>query len=368
MPESLTRLHPSQDDELQQRRVFGKNFFVHLAGKTNGAHGDVINYLKSIGKVQVESYAESDFLMVFCPVVSKVGTDIEAALSNNSVLTDGKPAVLVVMHHTFDPHHLVAESRRQVNDARVWLTVDCLFYQKNLLPCPLNDIMQKQVADFLGSSSGSLVPFWPKMGSSSCSQVPFWKNTTFRTMSCSRGEVREALINEYVSQWWNVENVWEELLRPPGGKDQRRSWRRRQLSEKDRQSPGGVLRRERLPDGLLSRGFTSRNRHRSGPERQLGADGWQTGRSGGDASHVRSPSRGGGEQEAGERREGVAHRGLPVLPEQPPALPTQRHHAEAGRRLPGIVFRFTGSFLAKEQIQSCLFSGGAVGEAYNSIA
>uniref|UniRef100_G3PEN0 Uncharacterized protein n=1 Tax=Gasterosteus aculeatus aculeatus TaxID=481459 RepID=G3PEN0_GASAC len=113
----------------------------------------VINYLKSIGKVQVESYAESDFLMVFCPVVSKVGTDIEAAL----MLTDGKPAVLVVMHHTFDPHHLVAESRRQVNDARVWLTVDCLFYQKNLLPCPLNDIMQKQVADFLGSSSGSLV-------------------------------------------------------------------------------------------------------------------------------------------------------------------------------------------------------------------
>lgn len=122
-----------------------------------------------------------------------------------SVLTDGKPAVLVVMHHTFDPRHVVAESRRQVNDTRVWLTVDCLFYQKNLLPCPLNDIMQKQVADFLGSSSGSLVRrllltrrphnvvaemrdvmsllntnhvtshyFLPFL------QVPFWKNTTFR--------------------------------------------------------------------------------------------------------------------------------------------------------------------------------------------
>ncbi|XP_077949645.1 uncharacterized protein LOC120808266 isoform X2 [Gasterosteus aculeatus] len=179
MPESLTRLHPSQDDELQQRRVFGKNFFVHLAGKTNGAHGDVVNYLKRIGKVQVESYAKSDFLMVFCPVVSRVGTDIEAALSDNSVLTDGKPAVLVVMHHTFDPRHVVAESRRQVNDPRVWLTVDCLFYQNNLLSCPLNDIMQKQVADFLGSSSSSRVPFLPKIGSSSRSQVPLWKKTTF---------------------------------------------------------------------------------------------------------------------------------------------------------------------------------------------
>ncbi|XP_040017063.2 uncharacterized protein LOC120808292 isoform X2 [Gasterosteus aculeatus] len=184
-----SRQPTAQDDELQQRRVFGKNFFVHLAGKTNGAHGDVVNYLKRIGKVQVESYAESDFLMVFCPVVSRVGTDIEAALSDNSVLTDGKPAVLVVMHHTFDPRHVVAESRRQVNDTRVWLTVDCLFYQKNLLPCPLNDIMQKQVADFLGSSSGSL--------------VPFWKNTTFLAVAgavCLVGVLLVVLITQLLKK------------------------------------------------------------------------------------------------------------------------------------------------------------------------
>lgn len=77
-------LKPAEDGRSSLPSVFGKNFFVHLAGKTNGAHGDVVNYLKRIGKVQVESYAESDFLMVFCPVVSRVGTDIEAALSDNS--------------------------------------------------------------------------------------------------------------------------------------------------------------------------------------------------------------------------------------------------------------------------------------------
>ncbi|KAL6095538.1 uncharacterized protein ACO6RY_09445 [Pungitius sinensis] len=156
------------DDQLQ--RVLWRTFFVHLAGKTNGAHRDFVTYLNSIGKVEVESCTESDFLVVFCPVVSRVGTDIEAALSDNlvlSVLTDGKPTLLVVMHHTFDPNHVVAESRRQVSDPRVRLTVDCLFHQGKLLhPCSLNNAMRTQVGDFVGSQT---------LKSMICSQVTFCK-------------------------------------------------------------------------------------------------------------------------------------------------------------------------------------------------
>ncbi|XP_062415417.1 uncharacterized protein LOC134107813 isoform X2 [Pungitius pungitius] len=150
---------PLRNDDDQPQRVSGKTFFVHLAGKTNGAHGDFVRYLTSNGKVEVDSYAASDFLVVFCPVVSRVGTDIEAALSDNSVLTDGKPTLLVVMHHTFDPNHVVAESRRQVSDPRVWLTVDCLFHQGKLLQhCPLNDAMRVQVGNFLEFSFCSKIP------------------------------------------------------------------------------------------------------------------------------------------------------------------------------------------------------------------
>ncbi|KAL6095539.1 uncharacterized protein ACO6RY_09446 [Pungitius sinensis] len=165
MTENLsTKYRSFQNDDDQLQRVLGRNFFVHLAGKTNGAHGDFVTYLKSIGKVEVESCAASDFLVVFCPVVSQVGTDIEAALSDNWVLTDGKPTLLVVMHHTFDPNHVVAESRRQVSDPRVWLTVDCLFHQGKLLQhCPLNNAMWVQVGDFLGFSFGSQVPIWKKI-------------------------------------------------------------------------------------------------------------------------------------------------------------------------------------------------------------
>ena len=54
------------------------------------------------------------------------------------MLTAGKPAILVVMHHTFNPNHVVAESRRQVTNPNVRLTVDCLFHDGKFLSCTRN--------------------------------------------------------------------------------------------------------------------------------------------------------------------------------------------------------------------------------------
>ncbi|XP_035764778.1 uncharacterized protein LOC102794145 [Neolamprologus brichardi] len=131
-----------------QRHESWKKFFVWEAGKTNGAHFPVVQMLKSIGQTDVTSAAECDYLLVFCPVVSRVGTDIGEALHN---ITPGKPVILVVMHHTFDPHHVVAESRRQVNNPNVHLTVDCLFFEGHLLSCNLNDTMSGDIKRFFGS-------------------------------------------------------------------------------------------------------------------------------------------------------------------------------------------------------------------------
>ncbi|XP_054473973.1 uncharacterized protein LOC129106779 [Anoplopoma fimbria] len=133
--------------------VPGKKFFVHLAGKTNGAHQEFVGKLKGIGKRQVDSPGESDFIVVFCPVVSRVGTDVGEALNG---IQDGKPVILVVMHHTFDPEQVVAESRRQVANPNVLLTVDCLFHEHSLLNCNLNDDAWLKVEALLGFSS--LVP------------------------------------------------------------------------------------------------------------------------------------------------------------------------------------------------------------------
>lgn len=69
-----------------------------------------------------------------------------------SVLTDGKPTILVVLHHTFNPGLVVADSRRQVNDPNVHLTVDCLFYEGKLLKCDRNKIAWIEVMKVIGMS------------------------------------------------------------------------------------------------------------------------------------------------------------------------------------------------------------------------
>ncbi|KAK9531851.1 hypothetical protein VZT92_011253 [Zoarces viviparus] len=164
MPEVLsTNYQALSDMDQEEITVSGKKFFVYLAGKTNGAHGDYVAKLKGYGKIDVASPEDSDFIVVFCPIVSRVGTDISAALDNTPV---GKPILLVVMHHTFNREYVVAESRRQVSNPNVLLTVDCLFHERNLLTCNLNDIAWHEIETLLGPSppaeigQSKLVMWW----------------------------------------------------------------------------------------------------------------------------------------------------------------------------------------------------------------
>ncbi|XP_030578270.1 uncharacterized protein LOC115774934 [Archocentrus centrarchus] len=148
---------------MEEKHVSWKRFCVWEAGKTNGAHIPVVQMLQRTGQTEVTSPKESDYLLVFCPVVSRVGTDISEALDN---ITPGKSVILVVMHHTFNPDHVVAESRRQVKNPTVCLTVDCLFHEGHLLNCNLNDIMRADIQRFFGGPSSqtslwqSFPSFW----------------------------------------------------------------------------------------------------------------------------------------------------------------------------------------------------------------
>lgn len=60
----------------------GNRFYVHLAGKTNGAHLDYVRRLKNIGHTEVLSPEGSDYIVVFCPIASRVGTDVGEALES----------------------------------------------------------------------------------------------------------------------------------------------------------------------------------------------------------------------------------------------------------------------------------------------
>ncbi|KAL2082332.1 hypothetical protein ACEWY4_022150 [Coilia grayii] len=84
----------------------------------------------------------SDVTLAFCPIVSRVGTDIEAALKN---IKDSKPSILVAMHHTFDHDYVIPDTRRFGKSKNV-LIVDCLFHEDlGLLRCKANEEAHKVI-------------------------------------------------------------------------------------------------------------------------------------------------------------------------------------------------------------------------------
>ncbi|KAJ7984551.1 hypothetical protein DPEC_G00355970 [Dallia pectoralis] len=122
-------------------------FFPILTGNTLDSD---VQFIKQLPRIftKAKSLDECDVIMAFCPIVSRAGTDIESALQK---IPDGKPVILVVLHHTFDPDFTVPDSKRLVTREDVLLTVDCLFHDSKggLLDCPRNDEAVIQILQML---------------------------------------------------------------------------------------------------------------------------------------------------------------------------------------------------------------------------
>ncbi|XDV20502.1 hypothetical protein PO909_025819 [Leuciscus waleckii] len=89
-----------------------------------------------------DRYSDEAITLVFFPIVSRTGTDIDASVRDITALSyflDNKPAILVVLHHTFDPECIVSDSSKFVERENT-LVVDCLFFEdKGLLECKRNE-------------------------------------------------------------------------------------------------------------------------------------------------------------------------------------------------------------------------------------
>lgn len=109
-----------------------------------------------------ETEANCDVIVAYCPIVSRVGTDIEAALGK---IPDTIPAVLVVFHHTFDQDFIVPDTKRFLNRQDM-ITVNCLFHEsQGLLKGLLLDKAVKETLDFLkrydsGKTNGWEIRNW----------------------------------------------------------------------------------------------------------------------------------------------------------------------------------------------------------------
>ncbi|KAF3850230.1 hypothetical protein F7725_019949 [Dissostichus mawsoni] len=122
-------------EAMDKMTVPGKKFHVSLAGCTNGAHQTYVNGLKGLGQIEVISPEQSDYLVLFCPIASRVGTDIGEAMDKI-------------------PDHFVPESRRLVENPDVIVTVDVLFHESKMLICKRNDMAWSKVKGVLVVSPG----------------------------------------------------------------------------------------------------------------------------------------------------------------------------------------------------------------------
>ncbi|KAL7834445.1 hypothetical protein SRHO_G00286920 [Serrasalmus rhombeus] len=136
-------------------------YLTIVAGKTLNSHKDFKKHLhrEVPGLQEVSEKEEYDVILLFCPVVSRAGTDIKGALEKLHNIPDSKPAVLVVLHHTFNPDLTVPDSSRAVTREKT-LTVDCLFHEdKGLLQCRRNNTAIAQVKKWIESEFPWLFTF-----------------------------------------------------------------------------------------------------------------------------------------------------------------------------------------------------------------
>ncbi|XP_063322853.2 uncharacterized protein LOC134622792 [Pelmatolapia mariae] len=144
-------------EQLQQARK-GKNqnppwlrmhptvkVYTVVTGRTFGIETSIMNQVKKqkFTRKSVEettSLKDCDVIMVFCPITSRIVSDVAAALRREEVSLSDKPVILVLMHHTRDVKYSTGGRNRAELGPKVKLQVDVLFHdtQRGLLDCDKN--------------------------------------------------------------------------------------------------------------------------------------------------------------------------------------------------------------------------------------
>uniref|UniRef100_A0A4W4F7T5 Uncharacterized protein n=1 Tax=Electrophorus electricus TaxID=8005 RepID=A0A4W4F7T5_ELEEL len=98
---------------------------------------------------KVDAVVACDFILGFCYIVSRAGSDLEAKLNTLNCVLATKPTLLVVLHHTLDPDCTVPDSSRWVSRENM-ITVDCLFHEDQVLQvCKKNTEAFKRAAKWI---------------------------------------------------------------------------------------------------------------------------------------------------------------------------------------------------------------------------
>ncbi|XP_025071575.1 uncharacterized protein LOC102377048 isoform X2 [Alligator sinensis] len=134
---------------------------IHVTGRASGSERQFLaqlrEHLKPLGIQLVEeefNQRSHCLLLLFCPISSRVGTDISNALQS---LPDTRQAILIVLHHRpSESSQLYASSKREAQHPGLLDTVDCCFSTvSGLYPCYTNTNAMDSVVATLQRLTGS---------------------------------------------------------------------------------------------------------------------------------------------------------------------------------------------------------------------
>ncbi|XP_043987239.1 uncharacterized protein LOC122839579 [Gambusia affinis] len=127
---------------------------VVTSGQTFGAHDELLNQLGRKLKLLHTDRDRNSIIMLFCPITSRVGSDVEAALSS---LSGDQKVILVLMHHTRDPSYSTAGTDWADVYPNVVSSVHVLFHESvpGLLTCSHNNMAVDQMLGVLSFYSSS---------------------------------------------------------------------------------------------------------------------------------------------------------------------------------------------------------------------
>ncbi|MED6272282.1 hypothetical protein CHARACLAT_028733 [Characodon lateralis] len=95
-------------------------------------------------------------VILFCPITSRVGSDVEAALGK---VPYGQRVILVLMHHTRDASYSTAGRKWSETTENVDLDVHILFHEsvQGLITCAQNNEAVLQIQTFLAQNKSNSV-------------------------------------------------------------------------------------------------------------------------------------------------------------------------------------------------------------------
>ncbi|XP_038149228.1 uncharacterized protein LOC119788704 [Cyprinodon tularosa] len=110
-----------------------------VSGKTFDAHLQLMAKVQAQMQERVQLIScsqEGQVLIVFCPITSRAGADVDGAMTN---ITGHEPVILVLMHHTLDFKHMTTR-RTWSDDLNIVLHVNIFYHETahGLLRCQEN--------------------------------------------------------------------------------------------------------------------------------------------------------------------------------------------------------------------------------------